>query len=255
MTRRVQERVHFSELKKIGTSPAHYLHTATQPRTSKGSAAMVFGTLVHAIVLGADFAVYEGERRGNAWRDFADENVSRLIVTRKEYDRALPCAEAVIRHPIASQFIRGRREVYLEWEWCGRACAGQLDVLAPWFITDLKITASASPGWFRYQAIKMGWHVQGRWYQIGAEQNGHEPREVYIIACESKPPHAVTVFRLPPETLQEGERIARSWMETLLVCEDADSWPEYAQCVVDLEVNEAGPDLIWGDEETEEEAA
>lgn len=62
------ERVHFSALKRIERSPAHFRAGILEPRPSSPS--MGFGTLVHALVLGGEVIVYDGERRGSSWAAF-----------------------------------------------------------------------------------------------------------------------------------------------------------------------------------------
>jgi hypothetical protein len=61
------EPVHFSRLKLMQLSPAHY--RAAEDRDEETPAKRM-GTLVHALVLGGELIVYDGERRGNAWRAF-----------------------------------------------------------------------------------------------------------------------------------------------------------------------------------------
>ena len=51
--------VHFSALKHIGRSPAHYLANL---ETDRDSPAMQLGRLIHAMVLGgAPYAIWEGK--------------------------------------------------------------------------------------------------------------------------------------------------------------------------------------------------
>lgn len=245
------ELVRFSTLKRIALSPAHYRAAVEEPFAS--SAAMRHGTLIHAICLGGDFVVYDGERRGKSWQTFAEEHEGRTIVTRAEHDRAMECARVVMTHPIAGPLLRGQREIELRWEWCGRACGGRLDVLGPSFVNDLKTTTRSEPGWFGRHALRMHYHVQAAWYREGARQNGHTADAAYLTAVEIKPPYAVTVMRLTERALEEGERIARLWMERLLGCEAVGEWPEYAQSVIDLDVPDEQEFLFA--EDAEEEAA
>jgi hypothetical protein len=220
----------------MARSPAHYRAAVEEP-DGWTTPARLFGTLVHAIVLGADFVVFPGKaRRGKEWTAFAAANEGRPIVTTPEYDRAMACAESVLRHPVAAPLLRGRREVDLEWSVLGRACAGRLDVIGSGFITDVKTTTCASPGWFRYQAMKLGYHAQLSWYREGALQNGHRVDYTYITAIETRPPFPVTVMQPTPRALEEGEKLTRTWMERLLACEAANEYPEYAQTIVELDV-------------------
>ena len=51
-----------------------------------------------------------------------------------------------------------------------------------------------------------------------------------------KPPHPVTVFRVLPRQLEAGAMKWRGWLETLLVCESSNTWPEYSDAEVDVNV-------------------
>lgn len=293
------EPLHFSRLKLMALSPAHYRHGyRTETR------ALGFGTIVHALVLGGDAIVFDGERKGAAWSAFktlvngeahhvydgahrgkewlaakdeagdrpivTSEDVERAargaamqaarrasgryelpIVTRAEYDRARECADAVLSHEEARGILTGAREAPLTWTYLGRPCAGQLDVLGPDHVAELKTASCAEPSWFARQAFKLAYPAQLRWYQEGARCNGFRASQAFIVAVEPRPPYAITTFRVTDRALDEGERIVREWMERLAVCEEAQHWPAYCQSTVDLD---GAPDveLIFPeDEETE----
>jgi len=63
------EPVHFSRLKLLAQSPAHYRvgHAAR-----KETAAMRFGTAVHVLALRGEIVVFDGERAGNRWAAFKE---------------------------------------------------------------------------------------------------------------------------------------------------------------------------------------
>lgn len=299
----MSEPLHFSRLKLMAQSPAHFkrgYRTDTRPLT--------FGTTVHALVLGGEIIVYDGERtgsgwaafkaivageptfvfdgphRGNAWAEAKEEAAGRVIVTsmdevrakraralqdarrasgryllpivtREEYDRAAACAESVLENEEATAMLRGAREVPLTWRYHNRDCAGQLDVLGSSHISELKTTACAEPEWFRRQTFKMAYHSQLRWYSEAAVSQGFKPRDHFIVAVETRPPYAVTPFRVTERALEEGERLLCQWLERLAVCEAANSWPAYCQSTVDLDASDGEVNLIWGDEGVEGEAA
>lgn len=265
MTTTVQfppERVRFSSLKRLLTSPAHYRAGIVEPRDP--SAAMQFGTLVHALVLGGGrVRVYDGERRGNAWKDWKAENASpdgtpnedaNLLVTSKERDRATRVAEAIAAKSCAAEKLGGEMERQLKWRWHGRDCQGRLDVLGARWVCDVKVGHTAQPARFLHLSHRMLYHAQLAWYRIGMRENGIDCDSAYVLACETYPPFAVTSFRLTERALEEGEKTCLFLMERLAVCEADDHWPDYAQNDVDLDVPEAEPELVYG-EEPEVEAA
>jgi exodeoxyribonuclease VIII len=238
--------LHWSDLKHIGRSPAHFRSNILEPREQ--SYVMRFGVHVHALVLGGDFAVWGGERRGNAWKDFEALNADKPIVTAKEHERALRVAESVAAHQDASRLLVGQREQELKWSRFGRLCGGRIDVLGDGFITDLKTTGNGEPSVFSRHALKMGYHAQVAWYRDGARALGHRVDECYLVEVETDAPFAVTVFRLTERALLEGDKYVRLLLERLDSCLGANEWPAYAQTILDLDVPEDANLTIDGEE-------
>jgi hypothetical protein len=274
--------IHFSALKLIGRSPAHFRQGVIggfEPTRE-----MDVGSLIHALALGGDVIVFEGDRKGNAWKHFerlvggaehfvydgsrkgkqwdwakadagsrlivSSEDVERaararelqaarraagkhdaVIVTRAEHELAQGCVEALLAHDDAAELLAGEHEASLRWEYLGRPCAGRLDVLttAARRITELKMTTSSEPDWFIRNAMRLGYHAQLEWYAEGARYNGWRIDQLCIVAVEPRPPFAITTMEATPRMVEEGRRQMRIWMERLLSCEQADSWPPYVQ--------------------------
>lgn len=225
--------VRFSRLKYFAQSPAHYLNSITVER--EDSAALRGGRLLHYLVLGGDYAVYDGTRRGKAWDDFQAEHAGADIFTTSEYDRAAPMAAAVHGHADAARLLQGEHEQQLDWSWLGRSCTGRLDVIHPRWIADLKTTVDAQPERFQRLALRYAYHAQLAWYRIGA---GDLTRDCYLISVETKAPHPVVVHHLTEAALDQGERLCRLWMERLRTCEESGHWPGYAQSIVDFDAVE-----------------
>lgn len=218
--------IHFSQLKHMGRSPAHYLHALANP--PKESAAMRFGTALHAAVLGGGgIAVWEGDRRGNEWKCFEEDNRDKLILKTAEHKAVMAAAHAVMTHKEATRALTGRREVEMTWQRAGRKCGGRIDVVGVDFITELKATSCAEPGWFMRHARSLAYDAQCHWYCYGAKKPNAN-----IVAVEMKPPFAVTVFELTPDALLAGEKTVTRWLEQLRVCEDSNEWPAYTQARV-----------------------
>jgi len=255
--------VRFSRLKSIGRSPLHYRHALEEERAD--SASMRLGRLVHFLALGAapddgdgKIVVYEGERRGKVWQEFAAANEGADIVTVKELEAARPIAAAVLNDPIASQFLGERHEERVDWKIGDRQCTARLDIIGQRegrrFVCDLKTTRDAAPESFKRDAWRRGYAAQLAWYGDGLATAGEPVDEHYIIAVESAAPHPVTVLRLLPNLIEEGRRQYRAWFERLRVCEDSNDWPAYAQTVVDFDVP-AWFEVGGEDEDDDEEAA
>jgi exodeoxyribonuclease VIII len=245
--------VRYSALRMMARSPAHMRSYGDVGLEQTPQ--MRFGTLVHTLILGGSrFEVFDGKaRRGKAWDAFEEEHAGKLVVLREEHERALVIASKVRAHSIAGPFLEGEREVEVRWAWLGKDCGGRLDVLnAPLRrVVDVKTTPNANPSWFIWHARKMGYLGQLVWYAQGAAiARGLRDSswEHVIVAVETKPPFAVTVFRLTPRAVEEGERQIRLWLERFIQCADADEWPEYSQSVVELDVPDDDVELVFADD-------
>lgn len=253
--------VRFSNLKAMAQSPAHYLAALS---SSYDSPAMRLGRLVHAMVLTPEreLAIYDGTRRGKSWDEYATAHRGEEIYTRSEADAAIPIARAVLSDPHAARLLQtGLRERRIEWTRAGRKCAGTPDFFNADVLVDLKSCASADPRrWTgRFGEIrKRAYHAQVSWYLDGLEAAGYpRPRDAYLIAVETRAPFPVVVYRVAPSELDHGGRLVTTWFEELRVCEESNSWPGYAQTVIDVEAIEDDemPALTFGDDEEQEEAA
>jgi hypothetical protein len=246
MTEPYRER--FSTLKHMAKSPAHYWHARNN--AFEQTAAMRFGSLVHALVLGGYYAVFEGAtRRGKEWDAFQLANAGKLIVKSDELASAKQVAHAVMTDPVAAPLLVGEHEKYIEWEHMGRPFRSTLDVLGKTWIADLKTTTNASPELFAYHARRMNYHAQMATY---AEAVGGMPStgawiDCYLLAVEINPPHGVTVHRLTPRAIDMGRRSLALWHERVRQCEDEGVWPGYCQSVIDLDV-EADVELTFGED-------
>jgi hypothetical protein len=233
--------VHFHDLKRIARSPAHYLAGLSADDTDKPS--FRFGRLVHKILLGGDYVVYAGDRRGNAWKAFQEEHQGQDIFTAEEAVKAKAIADAVRSHDIAGALLEGEHELPVEWSMFGRKCATRgIDILSRQkrVIVDLKTASTTEPWLFSRAARRYCYHAQLAMYVDAAASLDVQVDDAYLIAVETAAPYAVTVLHATPRVLDEGRKLLRSWMERLLACEEADAWPAYTQSVVEFDVEDSG---------------
>ena len=235
----MSERLRYSTLKLMAESPRAY-HMRQEMRGSH----LRTGSAVHAMVWGTPaVALYDGRRAGREWEAFRDlhEAAGSIVVNRAEYDASIAISDAIASDPVVAE----RRllsadglvvEQRIDWVFMGRPFQSTPDAACPDFITDLKTTRSAKPAFFQRDIMRYSYHVQAAIYrQAVTAAYGYTPRDCYIIAAESKPPHHVVVYRLSEAMLSIGERTACLWMEQLAQCEAAGVWPGYAQHVVDVD--------------------
>lgn len=246
--------VHFSQLKHMAQSPAHYYQAVNGGWASTG--AQIFGRGAHAMILDQPYAVFDGKvRRGKEWEAFKEENHGVPWLSRREADQCKALADAVADHREASRLIFGGnavREQKVGWMQLGRECAGTPDVRNTSYIVDLKTTKSSHPERFMRDATWRSYHAQLAWYLDGVALSGlGKPTEAYVVAVESTPPHTVTVFRLTERAIDQGRRLCRIWLERVIGCERDGYWPGYCESVVDFDVD--GPlELEFGDGDEDE---
>ncbi len=108
--------LHFSQLKHIARSPAHYAHALRTMR--EDTVAFRLGRATHSLLLGGPLVqVWEGaSRRGKAWDAWrADQSPDAIILLESEMDRVRDMAEAVRNNRHAAPLIEGMTELNLEW--------------------------------------------------------------------------------------------------------------------------------------------
>ena len=248
------EPVHFSTLKHIQRSPAHF-QAASLAEPSKAHERK--GTALHSMVIGnaSDVVVWGNKRdpRNKEYQAFMAENDGRHILSSKEYDVSSAMAESVQRHQQAMEVLQGMREQQMDWSWLGRRCSGTPDVFSLEHLSELKTCRTAHPERFMSAAKFYGYHAQLAWYRRGLIESGFgTPASYWIVAVESASPFPVTVFRMTDNALDLGERMCRAWLERLLVCEASDQWPAYVESAVPFDiVEDDGFTLTIDGEETE----
>lgn len=238
------DRLHFSDLKLIGTSPLHY-----KTRPKKRTRSLSVGSGLHAMLFDtARVVCYEGIRRGKKWESFAEEHQDALLMIESEYHPIKGMASAIRRHTVAMRLLEGEREQTIQWRMAGFDCEGTPDVFkvneydAEDSLVELKTTASSDPRRFIRDTWKYHYPAQLAWYRQGLlESKRANPQHHYIVAVESSAPYPVTVFRVTEQAIERGERTWRLWLERLKVCRESDYWPAYTESIVDIDAEDDGP--------------
>lgn len=231
--------LHFSQLKHIAASPAHYAYNLVHPPSQ--SAAFALGSAVDAFLIGEGERVLQcSERRGTKAHAAFLETVKvddPLILKPAEFDKACEMADSVVRNARAVELLQGERQKTVQWSWLGRRSEGTPDVFCLDHLTELKTGRTSHPTRFQSQARWYGYHAQLAWYRRALIESGFgTPASYWIVAVESSPPYPVTVFQLTDSAIEQGERACRAWLERLLVCEASDHWPGYTDAVVPFDV-------------------
>src|ERR1700682_5180719 len=130
---------HFTTLKNMARSPAHYRASVLEPR--EPTAPMRFGSICHAVLFRQPFVIWPKRRAGKEWEAFELEHATDLIVTTEEHDRARRICDSIGANADATRVLVGQHEVARTWSTLCTPCAGRLDVLGDGFVTELKTTS------------------------------------------------------------------------------------------------------------------
>lgn len=267
--------LNFSALRHVATSPLHYRHARGTAETADTPALRV-GRYLHALLTGEPVRaeepaiVYEGERRGNAWKAFAAEHAGEKIVTRKEADRlaaepdrAADMAEAILNwrdengKKIARYILEGARfEQAIQWTHAetGQLCKARIDAIESLKFTggivlsELKTTRSIKPAAFSREVETRLYYAQIGMYAAGVEAVVGAWPSAWSIVVENIPPHDVVVYRVPDELLVPGWRAVEGWIRAVDAAERSGVWHGVAGGkVLDLERSawaQVGEDVV-----------
>lgn len=251
--------VHFTDLKKIPDSGVQYLHSVNSPHRDP-TRGMLIGTGVHHIVLGkqagSKVARYAGEKRvGNDWKVFASKHEGYDILTAPEWAEAEEIAAAVLRDPVAQEFLDGAEfEVPLSWEDGGVKCSTRgVDIVqrAHKRIGDLKTTNTTAVQAWQRQAFNFSYHCQLAWYRRGCVANGIDVSGgMFLLGVDTKAPFETVVLEMTEELADLADRTISLWLERLRVYTASGQFPGRAQSAVPWTV----PSWARDDESEDEEA-
>jgi hypothetical protein len=236
--------LNISRLKNIKRSPQHYRH-ALDNREQK--ACLTLGNATHVAVLEPErylqeFAVWTrrteagkaAPRNGQHWEKFQLENPGRTILTYDENSLASDIAAAVRSNELAMPYLAsGDPEVTLEWALDaalgGRAAKSRVDWLTnvdgQVYLVGLKTARDCRRFAFGSQAAKLSYHWQWAYYFDAYKAiRGKAPRMVEIVV-ESEAPHAVAVYKIPDDIIEQGREEYWEAVKRLAECEVTLEWP------------------------------
>lgn len=223
--------VRFSNLKRMGQSPLHYLYSVQND--IEDTLALRIGRGSHALVTGQKVKVFMGKvRNGKVWDCFKAEHADSVILNAKEYCQARSVAYWLERHKAARKLLFENTvlEERIDWKYLGRDCRSTPDVRGGPHVTEIKSTRCSEPARFNRDGLWRAYHAQLAFY-LDSVLTSHlgTPQSAFIIAVESLPPHPVSVLRLTERAIELGRRMCRLWFERLLASEAEDYWPAYIE--------------------------
>ncbi len=238
------EALNISRLKHIKRSPQHYAHALTN-REEK--ACLTLGNATHVAVLEPeryerDFAIWErrtssdamAPRKGQHWDEFRAANEGRTILTPDQNSLAASIAAAVRSNAAAMRYLEsGDPEVTIEWnlapELGARAAKSRLDWITridgkP-FLVGLKTARDCRRYAFGSQAARLSYHWAWAFYEDAYASIRHERPCSVEIVVEADPPHAVAVYRIPDDVIEQGREEYWEAAKLLAQCEATNEWP------------------------------
>jgi hypothetical protein len=222
-----------STLKHCNHSPAHMREVMTGGQ-KESTPAMRMGTLVHAgkfepllipaayVVLpdyhlDADNVTAKGLKPSNPrntsyYREkvaqFEATNSGKEVISGQQYADLLGVVSALEAHEGAATAFGAGGVAEVSFVWTdpdtGILCKGRADWwdAARGIVSDLKKADSGKP--FKYVGRNMFYHQAAAFYIDGLRTLGHDVKEFWLVAVESKAPYAVQAAPIDEESLNAG---------------------------------------------------
>jgi len=225
-------------------SPLHCWAKYVDPDRADGepTAAMRFGTLVHALVLTpATFAdefflagaINRRTKEGQA--EFAAlAATGKLPVSREDYAAALEIAKAIRKHPVAGTLFKAgepEKVVTVGREPHLLPLKGRLDWLSPQpAIVEFKTASDAGRESFLRAVYRHGYHLSAAYYRMLVGRATGTPEadipHTFVVA-EPKYPYAVAVYPTSERLLAEGRGLWETALARFDECWTGGEWPSY----------------------------
>ncbi len=229
---------------EIDRTPLHCWSKYVDParEDEEPTAAMRFGTLVHALVLtpatfADEFVLADSINRrtkdGQAeWAALAA--TGQQIVAGKEYRTALEIVKAIQRHPVASGLFRvgePEKTLVVEREPHRWPLKGRLDWLNPQpAIVELKTATDASREGFLRAVYRHGYHLSAAYYRMLVGRATGTPEDAIphtFVVVETQRPYAVAVYPTSERLLAEGRALWETNLARFDACWTTNDWPSY----------------------------
>jgi hypothetical protein len=215
--------------------------------------AMLFGTMVHLLVLEPDrFADMVADPMpdlsGNApdgkkwnrrkgsdheawWQEELDKRAGKIAADQKTLDRVTAAANAIKSHPVVASILdndAGEVSHYWTDEETGLRCKCRVDWLASNCAMDIKCAVDPSPAGFARRIVQLGYHRKLAHYLDGLQACHGEPVPLVHVAVEPEWPHRVGVYEI--DDLRDGVALGRQQrrevLSQLASCLQNDEWSE-----------------------------
>lgn len=212
--------------------------------------AMIEGTTIHSVVLGAGKTLIADEyvtesgrpstkKEAKEWRA-KQAQLGRMVVSPDLFERAVAMKQVAGAHPEAGPLLKGGIPELSIFDYdvaAGAWLRGRIDYLRDRkTVVDYKTTTDASPQAFQRHAWNMGYHVQAAHYMRIARRLGiiDDDATYTLVVQERYAPYRIAVYELDDDLLTEGEiqvqRAIRAWADGV----NHEIWPSFPACLMPL---------------------
>ena len=242
-----------SGAKLLRKSPLHY--RADQFKARQPTPAMIFGTVVHRLVLEPErpaFAVKYlnwASKEGKAERERL-EATGLPILSEADGDRATAIRDALWSDAqIVEMLEAAQKEQVMLWDQHGVKCKAKADAIGDGVVIDLKTTIDAAPHEFQRSIATFGYFRQAAHYLDGYEATkGERAKDFIFVAVESQPPHAFALYRLDAASIAAGRLEMKRAAAVYRDCMQSGNWPGYEPGIATLALPRwAMPTDEWSD--------
>jgi len=221
-----------SDLVSLLQAPAKYPHVRDNP--GRPTPAMVFGSMVHSLVLtpaafDAEFLVSGSpSRRTKQWREECEMAAERGLtpVLSPEVGLAKMCADAATAaFPKILDACRKEVVVFATHATTGVRVKARLDLLHDDYISDFKTTKDASRAGFARSIGNFRYDIQAAFYGDLAGSLAGLEQLPFLFACvETEEPYLTAQWDLSEEWIENG-RADYEWALGLYKTCEADGYP------------------------------
>ncbi|QQG31322.1 PD-(D/E)XK nuclease-like domain-containing protein [Cyanophage S-2L] len=242
-----------SDLKLFRRSPLHYWHRKYSPSfvPKPPSASMQMGTALHIALLEPErFEKAVGQalttpKTSKAAKEAHAEHDAKyeLTIPPAAYQQVLAMRDVALKHPvikrIAETVVSTEESVFAIDPTTGLELKIRLDAwTSPGWLIDVKTTADASNGKFKWSIRDYGYDHQAAYYLKVLRLAGRPPQGQLLVLLESEAPHAARVVRLPDDAINAAavtnEICLQEIAEHLQQYGQDQPWPAYENTIVEF---------------------
>jgi exodeoxyribonuclease VIII len=251
------------KLMASAASPIHARHWLdSEPK--KPTAAMRFGTAVHAAILEPDVyaaaPTIAGLKPGATADTFArHEREHGPVVLAEGWAEQIESILGIMESDRGGfpDWDCGERELVVVWDETTASgfqvrCKARLDYYCEDWLADIKTARSIEPDKFARDAYSFGYHIQlGGHYSRACEEaaeflpaNFGGTPDITIVAVENEPPNDIAVFDVSERWARHGRQVWGDAIDRLAYSLAMDDWPDSSQHRQELDL----PPYIGDDE-------